>query len=101
MPMLIVSQEPSKQLASSVDTGNDPVTVFLSFVPKGGQNEIVWIIGGARTYSCAKHVANQGGPGACSPRKMFDFGPLIRQNLVESGTVFAQQIYVSLKLLYC
>ena len=31
---------------------------FFSFLPKGGQNEIVWIIGGASTYLCAKHGAN-------------------------------------------
>ena len=32
------------------------------------------------------------------PRGNFDFGPFIRHNLVESGTVFAQfTIYVSLK----
>ena len=33
---------------------------FLSaFCPRRGgrQNEIVWIVGGASTYSCAKHVA--------------------------------------------
>ena len=40
-------------------------------------------------YSCAKHVANWGGSGACSPGN-FDFGRFIRHNLVESGTVFAQ-----------
>ena len=32
--------------------------VSFSFLPKGGQNEIVWIIGGASMYLCAKHVAN-------------------------------------------
>ena len=31
--------------------------VSFSFLPKGAQN-YVWIIGGASTYSCAKHVAN-------------------------------------------
>ena len=30
----------------------------------------------------------------------FDFGPFIRCNLVESGTVFAQTFIVSLKPLY-
>ena len=32
--------------------------VSFSFLPKGGQNEIVWIIGGARMCLCAKHGAN-------------------------------------------
>jgi len=26
---------------------------------------------GASTYPCAKHVANYGGPGACSPEKFW------------------------------
>ena len=43
--------------------------------------------GGASTYLCAKCAANFGGMGACSPGN-FDFGPFIRRNLVESGTVF-------------
>ena len=75
MPMLIVSQEPSKQLASSVETGKDPVTVFLSFVPKGGQNEIVWIIGGASTISVCKGIfmckacGKLGGSGGMLPQR--------------------------------
>ena len=47
------------------------VRVSFSFLPKGVQNEIVWIIGGASTYSCAKHGA---------------------RNLVESGTFFCTSI---------
>ena len=34
------------------------------------------------------------------PLGNFDFGPFIRRNLVESGTVFAQTFIVSLKPLY-
>ena len=35
------------------------IRVSFSFLPKGGQNEIVWIIrgGGASMYLCAKHGA--------------------------------------------
>ena len=44
---------------------------------------------GASMYLCAKHVANQGIQGYALPGN-FDFGPFIRQILVESGTVFAQ-----------
>ena len=32
-----------------------------------GQNDTVWIIWGASTYPCAKHVANLGGSGAMLP----------------------------------
>ena len=38
---------------------------------------------GASTYPCAKHGANLSGVGVS------DFGPFIRRNLVESGTVFS------------
>ena len=41
----------------------------MVFMLRGRQNEIVWIIGGASTYLCAKHVANKGDPGASSPGK--------------------------------
>ena len=37
------------------------------------------------------------GVGACSPRKFFDFGPFIRHNLVESGTIFTQTYFT----IYC
>ena len=39
---------------------------------------------------CAKHVANYRGIWGHAPLGNFDFGPFIRHNLVESGTVFAQ-----------
>ena len=35
--------------------------ISFSFLPKEGggeQNEILWIIGGASMYPCAKHAAN-------------------------------------------
>ena len=35
-----------------------------------------------------------------APLGNFDFGPFIRHNLVESGTIFAQTFIVSLKPLY-
>ena len=44
------------------------------------------IIEGASMYPCAKHVQARGH----APLGNFDFGPLIRCNLMESGTVFAQ-----------
>ena len=36
---------------------HDTIEGSFSFLPKGGQNDIVWIWG-ASTYSCLKHVAN-------------------------------------------
>ena len=33
----------------------------------GGQNDTVWIIWGASTYQCAKHVANLGVSGGMLP----------------------------------
>ena len=39
--------------------------------------------------ACGKLGASRG----MLPRGNFDFGPFIRHNLVESGTVFAQLIY--------
>ena len=41
------------------------------------------------TCLCAKTAANYGSLGHASPGN-FDFGPFIRRNLLESGTVFAQ-----------
>ena len=35
--------------------------VSFSFLLKGKENKIVWIIGGASTYLCAKRAASQGG----------------------------------------
>ena len=47
------------------------IRVSFSFLPKGGQNEIVWIIGGggASTNLCAKH----GGSGGMFPRENLTF----------------------------
>ena len=59
-----------------------PIRVSFSFLPKG-------IIGGASTYLCAKHVETRGVQGH-APLGNFDFGPFIRRNLVQSGTVFLQ-----------
>ena len=56
----------------------------FSFLPKRGQNDIVWTIGGeASMYSCAKHVANLGRPAGGHAPGNGDFEPF---NLVESGT---------------
>ena len=70
------------------------VRVSFSFLPKGegGQKEIVWIIGG-HAHICVQACGKLGGFGGLLPRGNFDFGPFIRRNLVESGTVFAQTIY--------
>ena len=62
--------------------------IFFSFLPKRGQNEIVWIIEGTSTYPCAKHVANEGVWGHAPPGNL-EFGPFIRHNLVESWTILA------------
>ena len=43
------------------------------------------LLGGVSTYVCAKH----GIRGHALPGNV-DFGPFIRRNLVESGTVIAQ-----------
>ena len=48
--------------------------VSFSFLPKGGQNGMCELLGG----------------GGHAPSGNFDFGPFIRRNLVESGTVFTQ-----------
>ena len=57
----------------------------FSFLPKRGQNEIVWAIGGgeASMYSRAKHVANLGRPAGGHAPGNGDFESF---NLVESGT---------------
>ena len=48
------------------------------------------LLGGGGKYVSVCNVCSKlGGFGACSSRK-FDFGPFIRRNLVESGTVFIQ-----------
>ena len=65
------------------------VAGFLSALcPRGSKIrvcEVLWL----STYLCAKHAANYGGLGH-APQGNFDFGPFIKCNLVESGTVFAQ-----------
>ena len=48
----------------------------------GGKHIFVW-------KACGK----LGGSGDMLPRKNFDFGPFIRRNLVESGTVLGPTIY--------
>ena len=53
---------------------------------KGGQNEIVWIIGGASMYLCAKCAA-----GGMLP---WDFRTFITRNLVKSGTVSTHNITI-------
>ena len=53
-------------LGSRMEQGNNLVLTdlyqgfFQLFAQGGGQNEIVWIIGGSSTYLCAKHVTNWG-----------------------------------------
>ena len=43
---------------------------FQLFAQGGGQNEIVWIIGGGSKYvSMCKACGKLGGPGECSPGK--------------------------------
>ena len=64
--------------------------VSFSFLLKGKENKIVWSIGGASTYLCAKCAASLGRVQGRAPPGNFDFGPFIRRNLVESGTVVAQ-----------
>ena len=65
--------------------------VSFSFLAKGGQNEIVWTIGGGKHLFMCKACGKQGVRGML-PQGNFDFGLFIRHNLVESGTVFAQTI---------
>ena len=62
-------------------------------MPKGGQNEVVWIIGEASMYPCGK----LGGSGGHVPLGNFDFRTFIRCSLVESGIVFAQTSFT----IYC
>ena len=59
---------------------------------QGGQNEIVWIIGGqVRIHVQSMRQTRE--VWGHAPLGNFDFGTFIRRNLVESGTVFAQIIY--------
>ena len=55
--------------------------------------------GGKYVFVC-KACGKLGGSGGHASKGNFDFGPFIRSNLVESGTVFAQTFIVSLKPLY-
>ena len=45
---------------------------------------------GGKYVSVCKACGKLGGSGGMLPWEIFDFGPFIRHNLVESGTVFAQ-----------
>ena len=63
--------------------------VSFNFLPKGGQNEIVWIIGGGGKQILVCRACDKlAGSGGMLPWGNFHFGPFIRHNLVESGTVF-------------
>ena len=46
--------------------------------------------GGGKYVSVCKACGKLGGVGGMLPRGNLDFGPFIRRNLEESGTVFAQ-----------
>ena len=84
--------------------GNMKIRVSFSLLLKmggGGQNEIVWIIGGQVHIRVESMWQTRGVQGHAPPENL-DFGPFIRRNLVESGTVFTQchslPFIVSLKL---
>ena len=65
---------------------------FLSAFAQGGAKWHCMDLGGKHIFvfkACGKLGASRG----MLPRGNFDFGPFIRHNLVESGTVFAQTIY--------
>ena len=65
--------------------------VSFSFLPKVGQNEIVWIIGGSsQARICVQSMWQTRGVRGHASLGNFDFEPFIRRNLVESGTVFTQ-----------
>ena len=63
--------------------------VSFSFLPKGGQgqNEIVWIIWRGKQIFVCKACDKLAGSRGMLPWGNFHFGPFIRCNLVESGTV--------------
>ena len=62
---------------------------LLTFCPSGGKMRLYRLLGGDNIYSCVKHVASRVVRGHARPGNFY-FGPFIRRNLVESGTVFAQ-----------
>ena len=67
---------------------------FLSaFCPSGGKMRLYRLLGGGgggdNIYSCVKHVASRVVWGHARLGNFY-FGPFIRHNLVESGTVFTQ-----------
>ena len=45
---------------------------------------------GGKYVSVCKACGKLGGSGGMLPQEIFDFGPFIRHNLVESGAVFTQ-----------
>ena len=65
---------------------------FQFFCPRGGQNDIVWIIGGGggKYISVCKACGKLGGAGGMLPWEILILDFFIRHDLVESGTVFAQ-----------
>ena len=64
---------------------------FHLFAQGGGQNEIVWIIGGSsQVRICVQSMWQTRGVRGHASLGNFDFEPFIRRNLVESGTVFTQ-----------
>ena len=65
-------------------------TGFLSaFCPRGAKWDCMDYWGGKYVSVC-KACGKLGGSGGMLPREIFDFGPFIRHNLVESGAVFTQ-----------
>ena len=63
---------------------------FQLFAQGGGQNEIVWIIGGGKYVSMCKACGKLGGSGGMLPWEILILDLFIRCSLVEYGTVFAQ-----------
>ena len=73
---------------------NSDFSVPFSFLPKGGgrQNEMCELLRGGqvRTCICVQSMWQNWGVRGYAPLGKFYFGPFIRRNLVESGTVFTQ-----------
>ena len=64
--------------------------VFFSFLPKERGHMRLYRLLGGKYVSVCKGCGKVRGFGGILSQEIFDFGPFITCNLVESGTVFAQ-----------
>ena len=60
---------------------------FFQIFPQGGGKMILYGLLGGKYVSAYRTCGKVGGIRGHAPLRKFDFGPFIRRNLVESGTV--------------